>query len=372
MDCCGHVHGSMHRAGMWSPARLSVEAMLAGGVGPAGSTAAARTAESASAALDVLRRSISIDVHSHGGKTGITSKAPPSNDLADAMRAGSLAVACLADVPDMPVLGRSAEGALAMVRAPATGELYRHHLDRLAWMDELVACHGVRRALSAADLETAHKTGQPAIIGDVEGLDFLDGKLERLEEAHQRGLRHLQLVHYTPNDIGDFQTGTITHDGLTEFGAQVIRACHRLGFVCDVAHATEEMAKHAVKMATKPLLLSHTALAGSPAMGPTPLAGRQISPDHARAIAETGGSIGIWHFFPSLEKYVEGIKEMTDIVGVDHVSIGTDQFDARGCVEDYTRWVHLIAAMLHGGFTSEETGKIAGGNYLRIFRAAVG
>ena len=57
---------------------------------------------------------------------------------------------------------------------------------------------------------------------------------------------------------------------------------------------------------------------------------------------------------------------------VDHVSIGTDQFDARGCVEDYTRWVHLIAAMLHGGFTSEETGKIAGGNYLRIFRAAVG
>ena len=296
MDCCGHVHDSMPHAGMWSPALPSVEAMLAGGVGPAGSTAAARTAESASAALDVLRRSISIDVHTHGGKTGITSKAPPSSDLADAMRAGSLSVACLAEVPDMPVLGRSAEGALAMVRAPATGELYRYHLDRLAWMDELVAHHGVRRALCAADLETAHKTGQPAIIGDVEGLDFLDGKLERLEEAHQRGLRHLQLVHYTPNEIGDFQTGTVMRHGLTEFGAEVIRACHRLGFVCDVAHATEEMAKRAVKVATKPLLLSHTALAWSRAMGPTALAGRQISPDHARAIAETGGSIGIWHF----------------------------------------------------------------------------
>jgi membrane dipeptidase len=47
-------------------------------------------------------------------------------------------------------------------------------------------------------------------------------------------------VHYTPNDIGDFQTGAITHQGLTAFGAEVIRACHRLGFVCDVAHATEE------------------------------------------------------------------------------------------------------------------------------------
>jgi membrane dipeptidase len=63
---------------------------------------------------------------------------------------------------------------------------------------------------------------------------------------------------------------------------------------------------------------------------------------------------------------------MADIVGVDHVSIGTDQLDARGCVEDYAKWVHLVAAMLRGGFTASEAGKIAGGNYLRIFRAAVG
>jgi hypothetical protein len=54
-----------------------------------------------------------------------------------------------------------------------------------------------------------------------------------------RGIRHLQLVHYTPNDIGDFQTGAIIHQGLTSFGAEVICACHRLGFVCDVAHTTE-------------------------------------------------------------------------------------------------------------------------------------
>src|SRR5205807_9051892 len=80
----------------------------------------------------------------------------------------------------------------------------------------------------------------------------------------------------------------------------------------------------------------------------------------------------VWHFFPSLESYVDGLKEMADIVGVDHVSIGTDQFDARGCVEDYSRWVHLVAAMLRGGFTAEEAGKIAGGNYMRIFRTAVG
>jgi membrane dipeptidase len=282
MDCCSYGYDLAPRHWMWNSPLTSVGAMLAGDVEPRGSTAAAQASETASAALDVLRKSISVDVHTHGGKTGITSKAPPKDDLANAMRSGSLAVACLADVPDGPILGRNAEGVLAAVRAPKPGQLYRHHLERLAWMDEMVANHGLRRALSAADLEAAHKAGQPAIIGDVEGLDFLETKLERLEEAHQRGIRHVQLVHYTLNDIGDFQTGAIMHQGLTSFGAEVIRACHRLGFVCDVAHATEDMVNQAVRIATKPILLSHTALFGSRAMGQTPLTGRQISPDHAR------------------------------------------------------------------------------------------
>src|SRR5438552_16637221 len=125
-------------------------------------------------------------------------------------------------------------------------------------MDEMGARHGLRRALTAADLEAAHKAGHPAIVADVEGLDFIETKLERLEEAHQRGIRHLQLVHYTPNDIGDFQTGAINHQGLTSFGAEALRPCHRLGFVCDVAHASADMVKQAVNVATKPLLLSHT------------------------------------------------------------------------------------------------------------------
>ena len=374
MDCCGHghCHGFTRRQWIWGSALTSVGAMLGGGVGPRGSTAAAQTAEAASAALDVLRKSISVDVHTHGGTTGITSQAPPNDNLANSMRAGSLAVACLADVPDGPVLGRNAAGVLTALRTPEPGLLYNHHLGRLDWVDEMVAHHGLRRALSAADLEAAHAAGEPAIVGDVEGLDFMEGKLERLEQAHQRGVRHVQLVHYTPNDIGDFQTGIVTHNGLTSFGAEVIRACHRLGFVCDVAHATEEMVKQAVKVATKPLLLSHTALSGSRATGPTPLVARRISRDHARAIAETGGAIGIWHFFPSLEKYVDGLKEMVDVVGEDHVCIGTDQQVAPGILQDYSQWVQLVVAMLRGGFSPEEAGKIAGGNYMRIFRAAVG
>src|SRR5262245_15502435 len=170
MDCCGHGHVVAPQPWVWSTPPASVGAMLAGEVGPRGSTAAAQTAETTAAALAVLRNAISVDVHSHGGSTGITSKALPSGDLANAMRAGSLAVACLADVPDWPVLGRNAEGALAIVRTPVPGELYRYHLDRLVWMDELVASHGVRRALNAADLEAAHNAGEPAVIADAFGV----------------------------------------------------------------------------------------------------------------------------------------------------------------------------------------------------------
>lgn len=376
MDCCSGcrcaAHGILRRQLMWGSTFASVGAMLGGGLGRQGSTAAAQTAEETSAALDVLRKSISVDVHTHGGTTGITSNAPPNDDLAKGMRAGSLAIVCLADVPDGPILGVNAAGVAGATRTPERGFLNTYHLGRLDWIDEMVANHGLRRSLNAADLVSAHAAGQPSIVQDVEGLDFLEGKLERLEQAHLRGVRHLQLVHYTPNDIGDYQTGVVTHNGLTSFGAEVIRDIHRLGFVCDVAHATEATVKAAVKVATKPLLLSHTAIAGSRAMGPTPLAPRQVTPDHARAVAETGGAVGIWHFFPSLERYVDGIKEMVDVVGVDHVCVGTDQQVTPGILQDYSKWVLLIAAMLRGGFKPDEAGKIAGGNYLRIFRAAVG
>src|SRR5213594_2606939 len=371
MDCCGRACTRRHWMRSTLPA--SDGAMLAGCAGPPGNTPAAAASDAPSAAaLKLLEDNVSVDVHSHGGATGVTSRNPASDHLARCMRAGRIAIVCLADVPDGPILGRNANNVLAAVRQPQPGQLYQYHLDRLAWMDELVARHGIRRALTVADLKAAHVAGQPAIILDIEGLDFLEKKLERLAESHRRGVRHMQLVHYTPNDIGDFQTGPVVHNGLSPFGADVIRACHRLGVVVDVAHATAEMVKQAVGIATRPLLLSHTALRGSKAQGPTSLTERQITPDHARAIAQTGGSIGIWHFFPSLQRYVDGLKEMVDVVGADHVSIGTDTASTPGLFPEYDHFPRLVDAMLRGGFTRAEVAKIAGGNYLRIFAASAG
>ena len=370
MTCCGHA--LTRRDWMWATTLSSAGAMLAGCAGTLAEAPAASEAPLADATA-LLRDNISIDVHTHAGANGITSRtARPSDDLARQMRAGRIAVLCLADVPDGPILGRNARNVLVALRTPEPGFLYGYHLDRLAWVDELVAKHGIRRALTVADLKAAHAAGQPAIIVDIEGLDFLEKKLERLEESYRRGVRTMQLVHYTPNDIGDFQTGPVVHHGLSPFGADVIRACDRLGVVVDVAHATADTVTQALRVSTKPLLLSHTALRGSRAQGPTPLTERQITPDHARALAEAGGSIGIWHFFPSLERYVDGLKEMADVVGVDHISIGTDTASTPGLFSEYDHFPRLVDAMLRGGFTPADAAKVVGGNYLRIFAAATG
>jgi len=339
MDCCGH--GLTRRRWVWDTLLASAGAMFAACSARASGSATGGTAEAPlAAAQKLLADNISIDVHTHGGPTGVTSRSAPNGDLSQGMRAGGMAIVCLADVPDGPILGRNASNVLGVVRQPQPGQLYQHHLDRIAWMDAL------------------------------EGLDFLERKLERLEESYHRGVRHMQLVHYTPNDIGDFQTGAVVHGGLTPFGADVIRACNRLGIVVDVAHATADTVKQAVKVASKPVLLSHTALRGSKAQGPTPLTERQITPDHARAVAETGGSIGLWHFFASRERYVDGLKEMADVVGADHVSIGTDQSSNQGLMQGYDDFTLLVDAMLRGGFTPADTAKIVGGNYLRIFAAS--
>ena len=348
--------------------------MLAGGVGPRGSTAAAQTAETASAALDVLRKSISVDVHTPWrqdrdhleGAAQRRSRERHAGGIAGGRLPGGRA----GRPHPRPGMRRAFSPRCAR---RSRAQLYKHHLERLAWVDEMVANHGLRRALSAADLEAAHRAGQPAIVGDVEGLDFLERKLERLEEAHQRGIRHLQLVHYTPNDIGDFQTGAITHQGLTPFGAEVIRACHRLGFVCDVAHATEDTVKQAVKVATKPLLLSHTALCGIAGDGADAAAtgGRSAPIMRGRSPRPAARSASGTSFRASTNMSRASRRWPTSSASITSASAPTSR-SRPGSVQDYTQWVHLVAAMLRGGFTPEEAGKIAGGNYMRIFRAAVG
>src|SRR5262245_60541656 len=148
MTCCAHA--LPRRGSFWhalSGAARSLFSASAGSEPVAATTSAAD--EALAAARRVLDQHVSVDVHSHAGPTGITSRNAPGDDLARGMRAGRIAVVCLADVPDWPVLGVGPSKVLQVVREPKPDQLYQFHLDRLAWTDTLVAQHGIRRVLTA-------------------------------------------------------------------------------------------------------------------------------------------------------------------------------------------------------------------------------
>jgi membrane dipeptidase len=312
-----------------------------------------------------------VDIHSHAGNlTRMSYGAGSFAPVVDPMRQGGLSAICLAIVADSPVI-RLTEGRLRPSRDPRPGELYEFSQRAFAALHALAREQGLPMIATAADLRAA-RAARPSLIVSSEGADFLEGKIERLDEAYQRWtLRHLQLTHYRPNELGDIQTEPAVHGGLTAFGAEVIRRCNRMGIVVDVAHGPLELVRQAAKVTTKPLVLSHTSLTERPVPWT-----RRILPEHARVIASTGGVIGIWPvtaFFPTVVAYAEGMAKMAEVVGVNHVGLGTDQLGLVGAsaLPSYTDLPQLAAA-LRTRFNAEETAKILGGNYRRVFEASLG
>jgi membrane dipeptidase len=339
----------------------------------------AASADSASApAWQAAAGTLTIDMHSHGGRV-IVSRNPaigahrPFIPLAAPMRSGGMNVICLAIVTDTTVT-RVADNRKRFEawRDPQPGELYALGQTEFQRAHALIEREQMRLVTNTASLTTSGPLGPCAIIS-AEGADFLEGQVDRVDEAYtQHQLRHLQLTHYRVNELGDIQTEPPVHGGLTDTGAQVIRRCNALGIVVDVAHGTYDLVKRAADTSSKPLVLSHSALATHPGAR-----SRLITPDHARVIAGTGGVIGVWPSsgtFKDLHAMAEGVKRMADVVGVEHVGLGTDMlgFISPPVFRSYEQLPDLASALLSAGFASDEVGAILGGNYRRVFQASVG
>jgi membrane dipeptidase len=314
---------------------------------------------------------MAVDIHSHAGNLiPMSFGRGQFSAVAEPMRQGGMSTICLAVVADSPII-KLTDGRLRPSRDPRPGELYEFSQRAFEQLHALARQQGLPIIGTSAGLRAA-RASRPSLIVASEGADFLEGKIERLDEAYQRwALRHLQLTHYRPNELGDIQTEPSVHGGLTAFGAEVIRRCNGRGIVVDVAHGTFELVKAAAKATSKPLVLSHTSLSNRPSPWT-----RQITSDHARAVASTGGVIGIWPiaaYFPNMVSYADGFAKMAEVVGVDHVGLGTDLLGLVGAstLPGYADLPQLAVA-LRGKFTAEETAKLLGGNYRRVFEACVG
>jgi membrane dipeptidase len=328
----------------------------------------------------IVSANIAVDMHNH---TPVGSSGEGHTDPADVSATGfaselkraGLTVACHTYAVDN------------LLNTSTPGEYYKLHLEQLAQEDRLLAQGKMRRAFNLKDIEAAHAAGQAIVVQTCEGALFIEGHLDRVEEAYRRGLRLMQLVHHA-NDVvsplGDIQTRPPNEfGGLTPFGAQVVKECNRLHLLMDLAHAGFPMVKGVLNITTQPILFTHTAIDS-----PLGRAGKQeslirrlVTREQARAIADAGGVVGVWLNWDSVGDFAKGVKEMTDAVGVDHVGIGTDTYTglrspAAGnrrltnhiWPDQQSGFAYAITdAMLREGFTPAEIGKILGGNFCRVF-----
>lgn len=261
---------------------------------------------------------LGIDTHNHIDVPLIAADVPgPDLDLAGELKRSGLSAICATFAVDYQRLG-------------VPGLAYDRFQNALDSMDTQLARNKMQRALNLKDLQAAHDQGQPIIVQAVEGAHFLEGKLERVEEAYKRGLRLLDLFHDSDasTPVGDLYTAPAHLGGLTEFGANVIKECNRLGIVVDLNHASADTVAAALKISTQPVLFSHTGLdtrLGSNERMGQMMKSRLLSKEHAKVIADAGGLVGVWtHLVDSSAEYVQAVRDMVDAVGVDHVCIGTD------------------------------------------------
>lgn len=308
------------------------------------------------------------DIWHHSARMFAAAEGGPERAIAD-MAAGGVAAACFAVVTDMRSLVLTPEGGLRALRPLAEGEIWADYKRQIEEFRELLKDGSVYLAGNADDIRKNHTAGRVSAILTAEGGDFLEGSLDRLAEAWDDGMRSITIVHYRVNEVGDIQTEAPVHHGLSAFGVDLVRAMNAQGMLVDLAHASFETTRQAAAVTTKPVMISHSHISPEPGGHP-----RLISADHARLIAETGGIIGSWPAGITQRTFGDFIGEtmrLIDVVGVDHVAIGTDM-DAnfRPVFDSYRQWPVAVALLLEQGLSEADVIKVMGGNFLRVFAAA--
>lgn len=211
--------------------------------------------------------------------------------------------------------------------------------------------------------------GRVAALLGIEGGHALEGELANLDRLFEAGFRMLGLVHFFDDEIGGSAHGVL-EGGLTAFGREVLARMRGLGMVPDLAHASAALLEDVVAAGGGPVVISHTGVDGT-CPGP-----RNLSDAQLRAVAGTGGVIGIGLWPGAVcgetpEAWARAVRHAAEVVGPEHVALGSDWDGAVPAIVDAAGTVHLTAALIEAGFSDEEVRGIMGGNALRVLRAVL-
>ncbi len=327
-----------------------------------------------------------VDVHAHPGRcflAGIADGDPAravlgSDDAVAGFRgaqdAGMSAVS-FATVADLRVL-QLVGSRFAAGRQFAPGEAYADHQRQLAGILDLARQVDATVVSGADDILRLHRAGATGFLVTCEGADFVeDGPdadaFERVREAHVAGVRSITIVHYRQNRYGDLQTEPPLHGGLSAAGRELVEVMNEVGMIVDLAHASFETTVDAVAASRHPVMISHSHLAGPRSDHP-----RLVTDEHALAVSEAGGLIGAW---PSgvasetLDDFIDEVVRLVELVGVEHVAIGTD-LDAnfRPVLTEYRQFDDLDEGLTRRGFGVDDIDRVLGGNAVDLLRAVCG
>ena len=270
----------------------------------------------------------------------------------------------------------------------------------------------------SAGIRAAKKQGKIGILIGIEGGHAIEDSLETLAEFYHRGGRYLTLTHINSNNWADSSGDAPRHNGLTEFGRQIVRTMNDLGMIVDISHVSDATFQHALETSRAPIIASHSscrALAHHP---------RNLSDAMLRDLAHRGGVCMInfytafvndavarrmaaaqkrttghryldgkskempddrldWEEFcswydaldmppSSIDDVVDHIAHVAEVAGVDHAGIGSD-FDGVPALpqglENAACLPVLTERLIQRGFSDSEIEKILGGNFLRVFEA---
>jgi membrane dipeptidase len=364
-------------------------------------------------ALEIQKKAIVIDTHND-----ITT--PMTNDDYDL--SGMPPTPYRTSLERMKQGGMTAEFFSLYVRPwyVAHGGAARRTLDMIDSVYRAVERHpnDLLFATSAADIRKAKKEGKIAALMGIEGGHAIENSLATLREFHRLGVRYMTLTWNNTNDWADAARGEKKHNGLSDFGKDVVREMNRLGMLVDVSHVSDKTMSDALDVSKAPVIASHSsarALTNHPRNVPDDLLLRiaknggvvQVNfyaafvdeeagkagaerdkrlkaqtdalaekyKDDPERLAEEGDKIEAANPLPPtpISKLIDHIDHIVKIAGIDHVGIGADFDGANDFPEgakDVSMLPNVTYELLKRGYSETDIRKILGENLLRVFAAA--
>jgi len=247
-------------------------------------------------------------------------------------------------------------------------------------------------ATTSAEVRAAHKAGKIAVLMGMEGGHQIDDSLSVLRDYQRLGVRYLTLTHSVNTNWCDSSGDTPAHNGLTDFGKDVVRELNRLGMMVDISHVSDKAFWDVLEVSKAPIVASHSS---SRVYSSHP---RTMSDEMVTALAAKGGVVMINYEVTFLDdarneaakkrqglsreeqaklpplpvvswtRIVDNIDHMAKLVGPTHVGLGSD-YDGSTMpegMEDCTKLPNVTAALLKKGYSDADVTNILGGNILRL------